>query len=953
MFSQGLFWRKPLFISCCLLSICLSANAQATFGNTTNTPGGQAFVSKLNVGVADVDFNGYDDLIIVASGQFLFFCYQSAEGNFDCELAGQVSQSGTWTLTAGDVDNDGRLEIMTGGYYDGLKITRWSTADSAWQSWTLPQSDIFVQGSNFADMDADGWLDAFACHDDAASRIWRNAGNGVFVPAFDWIDFSTDPPSDNSGNYGSVWTDFDTDGDLDLYIAKCRHGVNDPADPRRVNVLYEQEADGSFTERAAAYGLDIGRQSWAAEFQDIDNDGDFDALITNHDTYSQLLENRGGWFVDISEQAGFNETGDFLQGIMRDMDNDGFVDILLARLGRYYHNNGDKTFTLVNIPGFDMVESLSTGDLNHDGFLDLYTSLVYPQTDRLWFNDGNDNHWLTFTLEGTVSNRRGTGALIELHGPWGVQVRELRSGESYGITTSLQVHFGLGADTLADYAVVRWPSGIIDVLSDLAADQFVHVVEGTTCQADTLALSVEGTYDFCPGDTLPLWVAVPTGSMVVWNDGFRGTYRLLTEPGTWRAVVMWPNGCVSSTGVLKLRRPVVQAPHIAVQGFGPWCVGDTVWLEAAGAAGPVSWSSGDTTTAIAATHAGPWVLYYDNTCETVAADTVWLDFIEAPPPAVWPDTVETGQTAALVAQGDSVVWYAHPDSLVPIAAGDTLFLPQADSSRTFWAANLTVTGGGTYHTGMAEHAGLPYGGNIYNGGIIFDCYRPFVLHSVRVFTDTPGPRIIELQDETGTVVASRAVDVQSADTVLVLDLPVAPGQNWLLTTNEASNLEHFGFQSPRFQRSDQNVMYPYVVPNVLSIHDSPYGAAFYYYFYDWEVEVPPLVCESERVPVELFVWPPVAVEEVPAQELPALDVWPNPAEAVVHVRLPCLFAFRQMTPGQVPVLRVYDVTGRRMMEVPATQCAEWQLDVSHLPKGIYLLEVVLDGRLLQARLAVP
>ncbi len=953
MVPQGAFWRKPLLTSCCLLWICLSANAQVSFTDGTDILG-QQFFSGFTVGVADVDFDGYDDLIVVDDDRFLNLCYQQADGSFDCELAGQISQAGLWTLTAGDVDNDGRLEIMTGGYYDGIKITRWNAADSTWQSWLLPQSDIFVQGSNFADIDADGWLDAFACHDDAASRIWRNQGNGLFVPAFDWIDFSTDPPSDNSGNYGSVWTDFDTDGDLDLYIAKCRIGVSNPEDGRRINVLYENDGQAEFVETAGTYGLRIKHQSWTAEFQDIDNDGDFDALVTNHDTHSQLLENRGGHFVDISAQAGFVENGSFLQGIMRDLDNDGFVDILLAQPGRYYHNNGDKTFTLVNTPVFNgLMESLSTGDLNRDGFLDLYVSLNF-QADKLWFNDANDNHWLTFTLEGTVSNRRGTGALIELHGPWGVQVRELRSGESYGITTSLQAHFGLGAATQADYAVVRWPSGIVDVLSDLAADQFVHVVEGTTCQAAPLSLSTEGTFDFCPGDTLAVWVAAPSGSIVLWNDGFRGAYRILTEPGTWRAVVLGPDGCASATGVLKLRNPVVQPPpQILVQGSGPWCVGDTVWLEATGSPGSVSWQTGDTTAAIAATHAGPWVLYYDNTCETIAADTVWLDFIEAPPPAVGPDTVEAGQPAVLVAQGDSIVWYAHPDSLVPIATGDTLFLPQADSSRTFWVANLAVTGGGTFHTGMAEHAGSPYGGNIFNGGIIFDCYRPFVLHSVRVFTDTHGPRIIELKDEAGQVVASRTVDVQSADTVLVLDLPVAPGQNWLLTTNETSNLEHFGFQSPRFQRSDQDVMYPYVVPDVLSIHGSPYGAVFYYYFYDWVVEVPPLVCESERVPVGLFVWPPVAVEEVPAQALPALEVWPNPADAVVHVRLSRLFAFRQMTPGPAPALRVYDAMGRRLMEVPPTQGAEWQLDVSHLPKGIYLLEVMLDGRLLQARLAVP
>ncbi len=938
---------SPLQQACALIvtsCMCgLSANAQVAFEDVSDLLG-YAFHSGIAVGVSDIDNDGYDDLLIMDQGTTLYIAWHSPDSTgFTVEEVGPLADESVWSMCAADLNNDGWLEIVTGGFYDNLKLTIHSLADSTWYTEEVPQSNIFVQGSNMADANNDGWLDLFACHDDGAPRLWLNDGVGLLFPAFDFIDFSTVPPSDNSGNYGSVWTDFDTDGDIDLYIAKCRQGVNNPEDARRINVLYENNGQSQYSEQAQQYGLRIARQSWTAEFQDIDNDGDFDALITNHDAPSQLLENRDGVFVDISTEAGFDASESFLQGIMRDVDNDGFVDILLASPPRLWLNNGDKTFTLLNIPPFtDKMLSLATGDLNHDGFLDVYVSKGNAYTnpsfvpDALWFNAGNDHHWLAFSLEGIASNKRGVGALIELHGPWGIQLREIRAGESYGIQNSLQAHFGLGSWTQADYVVVRWPSGIVDVWADVAADQYLHLVEGTTCQSDTLALSAEGIQYLCSGDTLSVSVDAPAGSTVLWNDGTQGAMRLLTQYGTYRAVVVHADGCVSPTGVVKVRMPEqIEPPYILVNNYNePQCAGDTVLLTASNAELSVMWHTGDTLPTLAATQSGTYYLYYyQGACGVALADSVVLDFLPAPEPMVFPDTVAQGEPAVLTALSDGMVqWYVHPDSVLPVAWGDTLWLPQTDTTRTFWVASVYAYGADTTHVGMASPQGSLYSDNTFNGGVIFDCYTPFVLHSVRVFTDTYGPRRIELHNDLGEVVQALEVDIQSADTVLILDFEIDSGSDYLLTTNANFNVEHLGYVSPRLQRSDEGVQYPYEVEGLLSIHDSPFGQNYYYYFYDWEVYVLPRICQSQQVPVQLVVLSPTATTE--AIDQVAYQLWPNPTSDYLRLRL-----VQPEWGGYNWQLRMWDSRGVLMEQQHLPKGTDWQIDVSHLPKGIYFLKL--------------
>ena len=367
-----------LFFTVLSVFFTLQIQAQFSFTNaTTDLLEEHPFFSGVAIGIADINGDGRDDIIRLDSTNILQIEYQKpTQTTFASFEWGKITQfDGEWAIAVADVNNDGYNDILTGGAYDELKLLTFNPNNFQFIKTNLPNSLIFLQGLNFADINNDGFLDAFGCHDDAESHIWQNDGMGNLLSANHLIDMATKPISDNSGNYGSVWTDFDNDRDLDLYIAKCRFGISDPTDPRRINALFENDGNNNYYDNSKARNLKIGHQSWTAEFQDIDNDGDLDCFITNHDYPCQLLENDGrGNFTDITSQANLNIEGLILQGIMRDIDNDGFMDIITTMPGGFYRNNGDKTFSKINNQvSMSNPNSISCGDLNHDGFLDFYT----------------------------------------------------------------------------------------------------------------------------------------------------------------------------------------------------------------------------------------------------------------------------------------------------------------------------------------------------------------------------------------------------------------------------------------------------------------------------------------------------------------------------------------------------------------------------------------------------
>jgi hypothetical protein len=188
-----------------------------------------------------------------------------------------------------------------------------------------------------------------------------------------------------------------------------------------------------------------------------------------------------------------NEKGASYNGVWWDYDNDGDLDLFVTNHLGYdnflYDNNGNGTFTknvssiVANDGGFS--ETCTVGDYDNDGDLDLFVSNV-TENNFLYLNNGNSNSWINILCEGTLSNRSGIGAKVRTMATIGGNpVWQLRQvGESgYRSQNSLNVEFGFGDATIIDSLTIEWPSGILDVYTDLPVNQFMTAIEGQAIPA--------------------------------------------------------------------------------------------------------------------------------------------------------------------------------------------------------------------------------------------------------------------------------------------------------------------------------------------------------------------------------------------------------------------------------------------------------------------------------------
>jgi len=250
----------------------------------------------------------------------------------------------------------------------------------------------------------------------------------------------------------------------------------------------------TFTEVGASLGMDVVGPG--AAWGDYDNDGDLDLYVANRGGPNRLYRNNrvegqsggltaGVTFTEVGASAGVNDIDGHGVG-WGDYDNDGNLDLFVASFGepnRLYRNNrvegqpseltAGVTFTDI-APDLGMAASgifgsaASWGDYDNDGDLDLYVG-NFEAPNLFYRNEGNTNRWVNITLRGTKSNRSAVGTVVTAVTGTKRQRRDVDGGSGFCSQPSLPVEFGFGQTTMmVDSLIIRWPSGIVQVLTNVA-----------------------------------------------------------------------------------------------------------------------------------------------------------------------------------------------------------------------------------------------------------------------------------------------------------------------------------------------------------------------------------------------------------------------------------------------------------------------------------------------------
>ena len=435
-------------------------------------------------------------------------------------------------VAIGDYNNDGCPDIFVAGVYHNTlyrnncngTFTNVTKQAGLADSNDPKYGPLWAEGAAWVDVNNDGLLDLFivdylrwsvatqpncrfgAIHDYCApgmfqgqpDRLYMNNGNGTFTD----VSKAWGLRKHIGKGMGVAMADYDRDGRQDLFV------TND-AD---YNYLFHNLGN-RFQEVAFDAGVALPSSGnfisgMGLDFRDFNNDGwpDIGFVALNNQTFPLFENMHNGTFRDVTTSSGMRTLSMKMAGFgsaFYDFDNDGWKDEFVARghvesqplpgtsieqHNTVFRNLGKsgKWEALTGAAGFDAApprwhRGCAFGDFNGNGRIDIVdTALSAPA--EIWMNESpHSGHWLDFKLRGTLSNRDGIGARIHVISPTaGSQWNHMTTAVCYASSSDGPVHFGLGKDTVATKVIIHWPSGEVQTLTNVKADQVLKVVEPTS-----------------------------------------------------------------------------------------------------------------------------------------------------------------------------------------------------------------------------------------------------------------------------------------------------------------------------------------------------------------------------------------------------------------------------------------------------------------------------------------
>ncbi len=456
-------------------------NGDGTFTDMTDTAGVGHKGYGMGCVFADYDGDGNIDLYVTNYGANVLY-RNNGDGTFrDVTTTADVGCE-LWSTGAAfaDVDGDNDLDLYVCNYvtYDLEKLEQMQ-AESLQSGKPVPsalnphvfapQDNVFYRNNGdgtftdataelgiaapggrsmqclFSDFDNDNDLDLYVANDTSVNYVYRNAGDGTFTDVSDdsWA-------ADFRGSMGLTAGDYDSDGDVDLFMS---HWVDEENALYR-NLLKEDAAsehirfvDESYSAMLAEVG--IKQIGWGTALFDYDNDGDLDIFVTNGSTFQELRN----------------------------------PEVLIPQADALYRNNDDGTFT--DVSESTGIAALATrvgrgatfADYDNDGDVDIFIVNNHAPATLLRNEGGNRNNWLHVELVGADGNRNAIGAKIQLKMADRTQIREIYAGDSYMSSNSFIAEFGLGAATQIETLQVTWVNGATQARHNVPANQRVRVTQ--------------------------------------------------------------------------------------------------------------------------------------------------------------------------------------------------------------------------------------------------------------------------------------------------------------------------------------------------------------------------------------------------------------------------------------------------------------------------------------------